>query len=93
MFFFLCDLEEDGFGNGEGGLVLLLLFPLQVGWPALPATFIILKGLCHEMNDFLKALKIRSLRSVYAPIALKFFYCLVMENITNKVFTSFYENT
>jgi hypothetical protein len=37
-FFFLCDLEEDGFGNGEGGLVLLLLLLLQVGRPALPAT-------------------------------------------------------
>ncbi len=36
--FFCYDLEEDGFSNGEGGLVLLLLLPLQVGRPALPAT-------------------------------------------------------
>ncbi len=38
MFFFCYDLEEDGFGNGEGGLVLLLFLPLQVGRPALPVT-------------------------------------------------------
>jgi hypothetical protein len=38
MCFFCYDLEEDGFGNGEGGLVLLLLLPLQVGRHALPAT-------------------------------------------------------
>jgi hypothetical protein len=35
-----------------------------------------LKGLCHEMNNFLKVLKIKSVLSVYAPIVFKNFKVL-----------------
>jgi hypothetical protein len=33
-----------------------------------------LKGQCHEINNFLKVLKIKSVLSVYAPIVFKFFF-------------------
>jgi len=45
------------------------------------------------MNIFLKVLKIKSVLSVYAPIVLKFFNCLVMEKIKDEVLACFYENT
>ncbi len=54
---------------------------------------VVLKGLCHEMNNFLKVLKIKSVLSVYAPIVLKNFGCLVMEKIKDEVLACFYENT
>ncbi len=39
---------------------------------------ICLKGLCHEMNNFLlKVLKIKSVLPVYAPIVFKFFAALL----------------
>jgi hypothetical protein len=41
-----------------------------------------LKGLCHEMN---KVLKIKSVLSLYAPIVITFFCCLVMEKIKDTV--------
>jgi hypothetical protein len=41
----------------------------------------VLKGLCHDMNNFLKVLKIKSVLSVKAPIVFKFFGCLVVENL------------
>ncbi len=52
-----------------------------------------LKGLCHEMNNFLKVLKIKSVLSVYALMVFKFFSCLVMEKIKDEVLACFYENT
>jgi hypothetical protein len=36
---------------------------------------------CHEMNNYFKALKIKSLLSLYALIVSKKFCCLVMEKI------------
>ncbi len=57
-----------------------------------------LKGQCHEMNNFLsekfclKVLKIKS-GSVYAPMVFKFFCCLVMEKMEDKVLACFFENT
>jgi hypothetical protein len=53
----------------------------------------ILKGLCHEMNNFFKVLKIKSVLSVYAPMVFRIFCCLVMENIKDEILTCFYENT
>jgi hypothetical protein len=41
-------------------------------------------GLCHEMNNFLKVLKIKSVLSVYAPIVFKAFYCLGTEKLKDK---------
>ena len=41
-----------------------------------------LRGLCHEMNNFLKVLKIKSVLFEYAPMVFKFFCCLVMEKIS-----------
>jgi hypothetical protein len=50
----------------------------------------ILKGLCHEMNIFLKVLKIKSVLSIYAPIVKKKnFGCLVLENIKVKFCLAF----
>ncbi len=44
-----------------------------------------LKGLCHEMKYFLKVLRIKSLLSLYTLIVFKFFCCLVMEKLKDKV--------
>ena len=44
-----------------------------------------LKGLCHEMNNFFKGLKIKSVLSVYAPIVFKFFCYLVMEKLKDTI--------
>jgi hypothetical protein len=52
-----------------------------------------LKGLCHEMNNFFKVLKIKSVFSVYAPMVFKFFCCLVTEQLKDKVLACFYEKT
>ncbi len=41
-----------------------------------------LKGKCHEMNTFLKVLKIKSLLSVDAPMVLIIFCILVVKKIT-----------
>jgi hypothetical protein len=47
------------------------------------------------MNNFLKILKVKSgiFCTVYALIVSKFFCCLVMEKIKDKVLACFYENT
>ncbi len=75
--------EEEG-EEGEGGhcvrleaLLMLCRYP----------TTAFLKGLCHEMNNFLKAFKIKLpvVLSVYAPVVFKLFCCLVMEKIKDKV--------
>ncbi len=47
------------------------------------------KGLCHEMNNFLKVLNIKSVLSVYALIVFNFFCCFVMEKIKDKVLACF----
>ena len=52
-----------------------------------------LKGLCHEMKYFLKVLRIKSLLSLYTLIVFKFFCCLVMEKLKDKVLACFYENS
>jgi hypothetical protein len=44
-----------------------------------------LQELRHEMNNFLKVLKIKSVFSVYASIVFTFFCCLVMEKLKDKV--------
>jgi hypothetical protein len=44
------------------------------------------KGLCHEMNNFLKVLKVK-----YVLYVHKFFWCLVMEKMEIQVFACFYE--
>jgi hypothetical protein len=41
-------------------------------------------GLCHEMNNFLKVLKIKSVLSVYAPRVFKVFCCLGTEKLKDK---------
>jgi hypothetical protein len=53
------------------------------------------KVLCHEINNFLKVLKIKLVLSVYMAIVFKFFSCLVivMEKTKVKVLACFYENT
>jgi hypothetical protein len=50
-------------------------------------------GLCHEMNIFLKVLKIKSVFSAYAPMDFENYFCLVMDKIEDKALACFYENT
>jgi hypothetical protein len=49
-----------------------------------------LKGLCHEINTFLKVLRIKSVLSVHALIVLKKFAALLWR--TDKVLACFYES-
>ncbi len=51
-----------------------------------------LKGQCHEMNNFLKALKINSVLSVHAPMVSKFFFIFNVSKCTFKVPAYFFEN-
>jgi hypothetical protein len=53
----------------------------------------LLKGLCQEMNIFLKVIKVKSVLSVHAPIVFKFLACLVQEKIMYKVSAYFFVNT
>jgi hypothetical protein len=56
----------------------------------------VLRGLCHELNNFLDGLKNQistCTLSEYGPIVLKFFYCLVVEKMKDKVLACVYENT
>jgi hypothetical protein len=51
------------------------------------------KGKCHEMNNFLKVVKIKSVLSVFEPMVLKLFCCLDLKKMEDKVLASFFENT
>jgi hypothetical protein len=54
---------------------------------------LLFKEMCHEMNKFLKALKVKSVLYVYAPMGLKYIWCLVLEKLEIQVFACFYKNT
>ncbi len=51
-----------------------------------------LKGQCHEMNTFLKALKIKAVLSVDAPMVLNLFCILIVRKLLLSS-ACFYENT
>ncbi len=65
---------------------------VRTSWAAVPTqvldegdeTYVYLKGLCQEINNFFKVLKIKSVLSVYAPIVFQVFCCLFMEKIKVK---------
>ncbi len=52
-----------------------------------------LNKFCHEMNNFFEGLKNQISTFVYAPIVVKFFCCLIMEKLKDKVFACFQKNT
>ncbi len=52
-----------------------------------------LKGLCHEMNTFLKDFENQSAFSDWAPMVFKFLWCLAVANIKFKVLANFYETS
>jgi hypothetical protein len=68
-------------------LIVLLsdpsLFVLKpsVGKSPLSSWFRSLKGLCHEIINFLKVLHVKSVLYVYAPMVFNFLWYLVMEKI------------
>jgi hypothetical protein len=52
-----------------------------------------LKGLCHQLNIFFKAYKIKSVLYCHAQMVIKFLACLVLEKNQYEVFACFFENT
>ncbi len=52
-----------------------------------------LEGLCHEMNNLLKVIKVKSVPSVHAPIGFRFLACFVQEKDMNKVSACLFVNT